>query len=283
MTTKKTPTMKNQPTKAQQTARHANHQGASAGSSSRNPANHSHTSAKAASTAARVSQHAEKHQHGQPATTTHAHQRRRRQTFAQRLAHLSTGNWFLILTSALVIGIIVFAIIASRSNTPSSTASNSPTGLLAVGTQAPAIASLPAADGKSYSLAQFKGKVVVLEFYAPWCPHCQDETATLKQFQQNYGSKGAQVLSVSASPYGRNYESGDLTPISMSDIQWFSSNFGLNYPALFDQSLKAGTAYGIQAFPTIYILNKQGVITYATSGEMSYASLQQQVDAALSQ
>jgi peroxiredoxin len=186
------------------------------------------------------------------------------------------------LTGALVVGILVFAIISSRNSAPP-TASTS-TGLLPVGTPAPSIGALPAADGKSYSLAQYKGqKVVVLEFFAPWCPHCQNETATLKQLQQEYGARGVQVLSVSASPYGRNWESGDQSPIAMSDIQWFSNTFGLNYPALFDPSLKAGNAYGVRGFPTMYIVNKQGVITYAGNGEISYASLQQQVNAALGQ
>ena len=194
------------------------------------------------------------------------------------MTHLSGGSWLAILTGVVVIGIIVFALLASRgSATPGTTAA----GLLANGTTAPAIATLPASDGKSYSLAQYKGKVVVLEFYAPWCPHCQNETTALKQLQQEYGAKGVQVLSVSASPYGRNYEAGDQTAISMSDIQWFSSNFHLNYPALFDPSLKAGTDYKVTGFPTLYIVNKQGVITYSTSGEISYDSLQQQVNQAL--
>ncbi|HEY7346884.1 MAG TPA: TlpA disulfide reductase family protein [Ktedonobacterales bacterium] len=208
--------------------------------------------------------------------------RRRRQNLGQRIAHLPGASWLGILTGLLVIGIIVFAIIASRGSATTGTSSTQ--GLLATGTPAPAIASLPAADGGSYSLAQYKGqKVVVLEFFAPWCPHCQNETTTLKQLQQEYGAKGVQVLSVSASPYGRNYEQGDQTPISMSDIQWFSNTYGLNYPALFDPSLKAGDAYGVQGFPTLYIINKQGVITYAGSGETSYATLQQQVNQALSQ
>jgi peroxiredoxin len=207
--------------------------------------------------------------------------RRRRPTIGQRIARVPGAGWIGIVTGLLFIGIIAFAIISSHSNTsggPSTSSQN----LLGVGTPAPAINALPAADGKSYSLAQYKGKVVVLEFFAPWCPHCQDETATLKQVQQEYGSKGVQVLSVSASPYGRNYEQGDTTPISMSDIQWFSSTYKLNYPALFDPSLKAGTAYGVQAFPTTYIIDKNGVITYAGAGEISYASLQQQITQALS-
>jgi peroxiredoxin len=218
-------------------------------------------------------------QHHQPATPARS-PRRRRPTFGQRLAHLSGRSWFAIVTGALVVGIIVFAILASRG--ASSTGSSTTQGLLATGTSAPAIGSLPAANGGTYSLAQYKGqKVVVLEFFAPWCPHCQNETTTLKQLQQAYGDKGVQVLSVSASPYGRNYEQGDTSPISMSDIQWFANTFGLNYPALFDPSLKAASAYNVQSYPTTYIINKQGVITYARTGEISYASLQQQVNQAL--
>jgi peroxiredoxin len=216
-----------------------------------------------------------------PSTAARIHQRRRKPTFSQRLKHLSGGTWLAIGTGVLVIGIIVFALLASQGS--SSSGSPSTQGLLAVGTSAPAINALPAADGKTYSLAQYKGqKVVVLEFFAPWCPHCQNETATLKLLQQQYGDK-VQVLGVSASPYGRNYEQGDQSPISMSDIQWFSNTFGLNYPSLFDPSLKVGQAYGVQGFPTLFIVNKQGVITYRGSGEINDASLQQQINQALGQ
>ncbi len=207
-------------------------------------------------------------------------------TLRQRLTHLSGGGWAGIITGLLVVGIIAFAIISSVAghNSNASTASGlsgSSQGLLAAGTTAPAIGPLPAANGGTNSLAQYKGKVVVLELFAPWCPHCQAETSTLNQIQQSDGSQGVQVLSVSASPYGRNYESGDQTPISMSDIQWFSSNFHLTYPALFDSSLNAANAYHIQAYPTIYIINAHGVITYAGDGEISYGSLQQQITQAL--
>jgi peroxiredoxin len=286
MTTKKRPPIQDQPTKRRQTNKHTSHPGQPAASHASPKPKHGTDAPKAAASAtAKSAAQQKEHPREQHPSTAARSQRRRRQSLGWRLTHLSGGSWFAILTGALVIGIIVFAIIASRGSPAAG--STSPQGLLATGTNAPAIAALPAADGKSYSLAQYKGqKVVVLEFFAPWCPHCQNETTALKQLQQDYGSKGVQVLSVSASPYGRNYEASggtDTTPISMSDIQWFSSTFGLNYPALFDPSLKAGNAYGVTGFPTLYIVNKQGVITYATSGETSYATLQQQVNQALGQ
>lgn len=275
MTTKKTPTIKQQMSKQHPTTKQTTHPERS---HSTPPANRSSTHKAPTAAAAKHVAQQQAHAHDHQASPGAHNRRRRRQTFGQRITHLSGGSWLAILTGVVVIGIIVFALLASRGSATPGTTSE---GLLANGTTAPAIAALPASDGKSYSLAQYKGKVVVLEFYAPWCPHCQNETTALKQLQQEYGSKGVQVLSVSASPYGRNWEQGDNTPISMSDIQWFSSNFNLNYPSLFDPSLKAGNDYKVTGFPTLYIVNQQGVITYSTSGEISYDSLQQQVNQAL--
>lgn len=281
MPTNKSPTIHHQPPKREHPRKPTNRSDQTNASPSPTGASRSTQPAKAPTPKAKtISQHQQSPRDQQPAPRAHS-QRRRRPTFGQRLARLSRGTWFAIITGVLVIGIIVFAIISSQSSNSTSTLHTQ--GLLAVGTTAPAIGPLPAADGKTYSLAQYKGeKVVVLEFFAPWCPHCQNETTVLKQLQEQYGDK-VQVLAVSASPYGRNYEQGDQSAISMSDIQWFSTTFGLNYPSLFDPSLKAGQAYGIQQFPTQYIVNKQGVITYRGSGEMSYASLQQQVNQALGQ
>lgn len=102
-------------------------------------------------------------------------------------------------------------------------------------------------------------------------------TSTLEKVQTTLSSS-VQVLSVTASPYGRNYEKGDTTPISMNDITWFASNFHLSYPALFDPSLATVNSYGLQGgFPTYYMINKQGTITYVQSGEVTYEQLQQQI------
>ncbi len=76
---------------------------------------------------------------------------------------------------------------------------------MAIGETAPDF-TLPSADGKAYSLSQFKGKVVLLELFAPWCPHCQGDAPLFNEVYEKYKDKGVQVLAVSASPYGRNYE-----------------------------------------------------------------------------
>lgn len=209
-----------------------------------------------------------------------SHRRHRRRTLGQRLASISGEGWAGILTGVLVLGIGIFALVASlRSPASTSIQQLNPThGLLAAGTTAPSIGPLPAADGKSYTLAQYRGSVVVLEFFATWCPICQAETSVLNQIQQANAAHGVQILSISASDDGRHSESTpQATPISMNDVQWYVSAFHLTYPALLDTSLTAGNTYGVQGYPTIYVINQQGVITYAGEGQFTYDSLQQHI------
>lgn len=219
-----------------------------------------------------------------------------------RLGSLPSGVWTAIVGGAVVLGFI--AILISANNRPATSTSTPAVGSqntgvsgpgvattapqavgtyddtiqpLAVGTTAPAFSNLLGTDGKRHSLADYKGKVILLEFFAPWCPHCQAMTTTLEKVQTTLSSS-AQVLSVSASPYGRNYEKGDTSPITMSDVMWFASNFHLSYPALFDPTLATVNSYGLQGgFPTFYVINKQGAITYVQSGDVTYEQFQQQI------
>ena len=209
--------------------------------------------------------------------------RHRHRTLGQRLASISVGGWVGILTGVLVLGIGAFAIVTSLRSTASTGIQqlHPAHGLLATGTVAPSIGPLAAADGSDYTLAQYQGKVVVLEFFATWCPICQAETNVLTQIQHDNAVYGVQVLSVTASDDGRHSESSpQATPLSMNDVQWYVSTYHLNYPALLDTSLQAGNAYGVQGYPTIYIINKQGIITYAGEGQISYDSLQQHIEEA---
>ena len=204
-------------------------------------------------------------------------------TLGQRFASFSGGAWAGIVTGALVVGIGIFAIVTSLHNTASAGIRQlHPThGLLTAGTEAPSIGPLQAADGNEYTLAQYQGSVVVLEFFATWCPNCQAETSVLTQIQHNDAASGVRVLSVTASNDGRHSESiPQATPISMGDVRWYASTYHLYYPALLDTSLSAGNAYGVQGFPTIYIINKQGVITFAGEGQITYDSLQRYINEA---
>jgi peroxiredoxin len=131
---------------------------------------------------------------------------------------------------------------------------------VAAGAAAPNF-SLPALDGKTYSLADQKGKVVVLEFMATWCPHCQDDAPMMNQLDAAYKDKGVQILGINATPRGHDNES----PAKMDDLKWFKDNYGVTFPLLFDQPLQSAKDYGVTGYPTIYVIDQQGNVSMPPS------------------
>ncbi len=144
--------------------------------------------------------------------------------------------------------------------------SSSARSTIPVGQPAPDF-SLPAANGQTYSLSQFKGKVVVLEFFAPWCPHCQADAPMFNELYDAYKDKDVQFLAVSATPYGRNYSQTNRDPITMDDIKWFQDTYGVKFPMLFDKDLKAADQYGIAFYPTVYIVDRNGNVASIPTGD----------------
>jgi peroxiredoxin len=172
--------------------------------------------------------------------------------------------------AVLVIGFIIWAVWNSaQGGTAGTTDPNAvDANALKNGVQAPDF-TLPGNDGNTYSLSQFKGKPVLLEFMAPWCPHCQDDAPILNQVYTKYHDKGLVMIGINASPFGHNYETGDKSPITMDDQKWFATTFKLQYPLLFDKPITQsdGTPdtalrpqYGVDYFPTLYVVDKDGKI-----------------------
>jgi peroxiredoxin len=154
---------------------------------------------------------------------------------------------------------------------------------LAVGTKAPDF-TLKTVDGKSYSLSSSKGKPVLLEFFAVWCPHCQAEAKVLNQLDAAFGPHGLTTIAVLASPYGRNYDNSgqtDLTIATKSDINWFTSTFNVKHLTLIDPTFATVNKYNASSYPTLYILDKNGIIRFADTGEQPYNAMATVIQAAL--
>ncbi|HKP51861.1 MAG TPA: TlpA disulfide reductase family protein [Chloroflexia bacterium] len=203
----------------------------------------------------------------------------------------------LVVLGLIVVGLIVWSSLASNNSTPSNlgvsqvptvagaasvpTVANVPGGPtatldptfpkpIAIGEVAPDFA-LPSPDGKAYSLSQFKGKVVLLELFAPWCPHCQEDAPIFNEVYEKYKDQGVQVLAVSGSPWGHKLQEEQAaeqtpTPISMDDIIWFRDTYKVPFPMLFDKDLKAAEAYGLAFYPTVYVIGKDGKVASNPAG-----------------
>ena len=126
---------------------------------------------------------------------------------------------------------------------------------LAEGTDAPDF-SLPGVDGNTYKLSDYRGKAVLIEFMAPWCPHCRADAPIFNQVADTFKGQDVQVFAVSATPENKDRNG----PISMADLTWFRDEYKVSFPMLFDQPLAASTAYKVYYFPTVYLINKEGKI-----------------------
>jgi peroxiredoxin len=148
--------------------------------------------------------------------------------------------------------------------------------LLEVGSAAPAF-TLRTPQGKTVSLSSYRGKAVLLEFFASWCPHCNAEAPHLAKLARSLESRGVDVLSVNAD--------GETVP----SVYAFHRYYGLPYPALVDPSAVPGsfskpgaagsvsTAYRVQSFPTFYVIGSSGKITWRGDGEQPDALLRAQL------
>ena len=148
--------------------------------------------------------------------------------------------------------------------------------LLAVGTFAPNF-TLETPEGDKVSLASYRGKTVLLEFFATWCPHCNAEEPNLTTMANSLRSKGVQFLAVNAD--------GETAP----SVYAFHRYYGMTYPALVDPSSQPGSfnseggagqvsnVFHVEAFPTFYILDKTGKITWRSDGEQPNALLRQEL------
>ena len=115
-----------------------------------------------------------------------------------------------------------------------------------VGAPAPAF-SLPRLDGSGdVSLASFRGKTVVLNFFASWCAPCKREAPDLESLWRQYRSDGVVVLGV---------DSGD----ARGDARRFLGAHGVTYPIVFDPDEKlAQGPYAVPGLPVTYVINPAG-------------------------
>jgi cytochrome c biogenesis protein CcmG, thiol:disulfide interchange protein DsbE len=107
-------------------------------------------------------------------------------------------------------------------------------------------------DGRS-SLADYRGKVVVLNFWASWCEPCRDESPLLDRWHRRIAGRGGTVLGV------------DGVDVS-GDAEDFIDEYGLEYPMLKDRDGSAMSDYGVVQLPETFVIDPRGRIAAVRRG-----------------
>jgi len=121
-----------------------------------------------------------------------------------------------------------------------------------VGNAAPDF-SLQDVSGKTFTLQQFKGKVLFLDFWAPWCDPCREELPSLDALYRKYGGDGLAVVGI------------DIDP-SEKLVSEFLQKVPVSFTVLVDRKGALRKEYRIRTLPTAYIIGKDGVVRYMRMG-----------------
>jgi thiol-disulfide isomerase/thioredoxin len=141
-------------------------------------------------------------------------------------------------------------------------------GVLGYGTPAPNF-TLETLDGKNVSLSDYRGKAVLVNFWATWCGPCKIETPWLVELQNEYGSQGLQVVGVAMDDSGKD------------EIAKFAKDMGVNYPVLLGKEA-VGDAYGgVPALPESFFVGRDGKITDRIIGLKGRGEIEDSVKKAL--
>jgi cytochrome c biogenesis protein CcmG, thiol:disulfide interchange protein DsbE len=118
---------------------------------------------------------------------------------------------------------------------------------------------LTLADGQSTRLSNYRGQVVVLNFWATWCPPCVEETPALEQLQRRIAARNGVVLGVSVDDDEAAYRK-------------FLQEHGINFPTARDSSKKSALDYGTVMYPETYIIDRKGKIVRKIIGPQDWNS-----------
>jgi peroxiredoxin len=112
-------------------------------------------------------------------------------------------------------------------------------------------------NGKQTTLGNLRSKVVVLNFWATWCPPCVEEIPSLNRLQQHIGSRGGTVLGISVDQDPQAYEQ-------------FLRNQDIVFPTFRDPTKKISLQYGTSIYPETYIIDREGRIARKIIGPQNW-------------
>lgn len=127
---------------------------------------------------------------------------------------------------------------------------------------------LPVAGGGEISLEDYKGKKILLNFWASWCPPCRSEMPDMEKFYQKYKDEGVVVLAV-------NLANTEKSP---GDGPAYVQENGFTFPVLVDKNGSVGALYHVISLPTTYFVDSNGIIRGKVTGPMKLQQMEQHIN-----
>lgn len=122
-------------------------------------------------------------------------------------------------------------------------------------------------DGRPVRLADLRGKLVWLNFWATWCPPCQSETPVLRDMDAAYGAKGLAIVGVA------------VQETTVDDVRAYAQRYELGYDIAFDASADIFRLYRVFALPTQFFIAPDGKILEVINGPLTDQTATQRIQA----
>jgi peroxiredoxin len=113
-------------------------------------------------------------------------------------------------------------------------------------------------DGRSVKLSDYKGKKVILNFWATWCPPCKAEMPHMKNFYEHNKDKGIEILAVNLTNVDKGKDA----------VETFAKDYQLTFTIALDEEGTIGKQYQAFTIPTSYIIDSNGIISKKMIGPM---------------
>lgn len=137
----------------------------------------------------------------------------------------------------------------------------------AIGSLAPDFQTV-SAGGEPFTLSDHRGEVVLLNFWATWCGPCREEMPVFENAYQRQADDGLLIVGV-------NFDE------SARDVSNFGEEFGLSFPLVLDEGGDIQKLYGVRAYPTTYLIDRDGAIIAYHAGPLSELQIQNLIRDAL--
>jgi peroxiredoxin len=119
---------------------------------------------------------------------------------------------------------------------------------------------LPGIDGRDVRLSDYRGKVVLVNFWGTWCEPCKDETPALQAAYRNLSDQGLVIIGIDLANQERTGAEG------VDDVRAFTTRYGVTYPIALDVMGDAARAFQIYPIPTSFFVDPSGTIRFVRAG-----------------